>query len=221
MTILYLLRHAESIANEKGILAGRSSVGLSKTGVLQAKRLVQPLSDMEINLVISSPIQRCIETITPFLNNQSELRSKFEIWPDFQEMDYGDWSGKKLRRLSVKRDWRTIQKSPERFRFPDGESFVEAVERVEYGLKTILKRYPKLKILLVTHGDIIKLAINSTLKGELQAFQRIVVDPASLSALKIDRNSALLFSNRNFTEVKDKRSNLRARLALGGGTNNG
>lgn len=221
MTILYLLRHAESIANEKGILAGRSSVGLSKTGVLQAKRLVKPLSNMEINLVISSPIQRCIETITPFLKNQSELRSQFEVWPDFQEMDYGDWSGKKLRRLSVKRDWRTIQKSPERFRFPGGESFVEAVERVEYGLKTIAKRYPKLKILLVTHGDIVKLAINSTLKGELQAFQRIVVDPASLSALKIDRNSALLFSNRNFTEVKDKRSNLRARLALGGGTNNG
>lgn len=221
MTILYLLRHAESIANEKGILAGRSSVGLSKTGVLQAKRLVKPLSEIEINQVISSPIPRCIETITPFLKSQSELRNRFEVLPDFQEMDYGDWSGKRLRRLSMKRDWRTIQKSPEKFRFPGGESFIEAANRIENGIKTIRKRYPRQKVLLITHGDIVKMAINSILKGEFQAFQRLVIDPASVSALNLDRNSALLFSNRNFIVKSESALSLKARLTLGGGTNNG
>jgi probable phosphoglycerate mutase len=221
MTILYLLRHAESIANEKGILAGRSSVGLSETGVLQAKRLVKPLSEINIDQVISSPIPRCIETITPLLKSQSELRNRFEVWPEFQEMDYGDWSGKRLRRLAMKRDWRTIQKSPEKFRFPGGESFIEAANRIENGMKTIRKRYPRQKVLLITHGDIVKMAINSTLKGEFQAFQRIVIDPASVSALNLDKNSALLFSNRSFIVKSESALSLKARLTLGGGTNNG
>ena len=53
MTLFYLIRHAESTANTKGILAGRSpSVKLSKNGLLQASRIPEILSEIKFDSIL-------------------------------------------------------------------------------------------------------------------------------------------------------------------------
>ena len=98
MPIVYLLRHAQSVANTKGILAGQDdSVELSKDGFKQSKELANYLLTLKVSQVYCSPLTRCIQTITPFMKANPKI--EFHIEPELIEMNYGDWSGKKLRTL--------------------------------------------------------------------------------------------------------------------------
>ena len=219
MTLIYLLRHAESLANEKGILAGRSDVGLSERGKSQSQSLAKTLKDLEIDRIVISPIKRCSETISPFVSLRKN--TSYEVMEDFQEMDYGNWSGKRLKFLSLKRDWRKVQNTPEEFTFPNGESFLDAWGRVSRGMKSLSTRYPKSKILVVTHGDIIKMAIAHTLGADLKSFQKIRVEPASLSGIEYGKTRSLLFSNKSLipSEAKASRTNRNKSFVLGGERN--
>lgn len=221
MTLIYLLRHAESIANEKGILAGRSDVGLSKRGKNQALILSKTLKELEIDRILISPISRCRETILPFIASHPGRDIPIEVNESFQEMDYGKWSGRKLKFLSLKRDWRKIQNTPEKFSFPDGESFQDAWDRVFGGLDDLTRRYPKAKVLLISHGDIIKMALAQTLGTELKNFQKITINPASLSAIELGKKNFVAFTNK--TLVKSESGKRRrhppkiGKFVLGGG----
>ncbi|MGA1158765.1 MAG: histidine phosphatase family protein [Candidatus Nanopelagicaceae bacterium] len=221
MTLIYLLRHAESIANEKGILAGRSDVGLSKRGKNQALELSKALKELEIDRILVSPIPRCRETVLPFIASLAGKEIPIEVNENFQEMDYGNWSGRKLKLLSLKRDWRIIQKSPEKFSFPGGESFQDAWDRVLRGLNDLTRRYPKSKVLLISHGDIIKMALAQTLGTELKNFQKIHINPASLSAIELGKNDFVAFTNKTLvnSESGKRRKNPPkiGKFVLGGG----
>jgi probable phosphoglycerate mutase len=90
MPIIYLLRHAQSVANTKGILAGQDdSVELSKAGFKQAESLVSYLSAIKFSKVYSSPLTRCIQTIAPFMEKNSKI--DFQIDNRVIEMNYGKW----------------------------------------------------------------------------------------------------------------------------------
>ena len=221
MTLFYFLRHAESSANSRGILAGRlSDVALSKAGKAQARALVQPLSQEKFDLVLSSPLQRCLETIDPFA---SERRFKVIEDDSFIEMDYGIWSGRKLNSLRRERLWKSIQRSPERVTFPNGESFKEAQLRIKRGLNRLSKKYPKGKILIVSHGDPIKIAATLASKNELNNFQRIVIDPASLTILTWPDSAIVALNLKISAATKSSSSKsssrMNSRRVLGGGTN--
>ncbi|MEY3934602.1 MAG: hypothetical protein RI901_32, partial [Actinomycetota bacterium] len=160
MPIIYLLRHAQSTANTKGILAGQDdSVELSKDGFKQAEELANYLKNLMINQVYCSPLTRCVQTITPFMKTNPKI--SFQIKPELIEMNYGQWSGKKLRVLSRDRRWRTVQNKPSSFTFPQGESFKQMRRRVDGLIKDL--SFEKGPILLVTHGDIIKMILAASL----------------------------------------------------------
>lgn len=218
MTTLYLLRHATSTANSNGILAGRlPGVGLSDEGERQSRQLTKALAGFGIQNIYSSPLQRCKKTIEAFARDQ-KLRISDEI--GIQEMDYGSWSGLKLKKLAKERLWRKIKSEPMSVRFPDGESFKEAAARLERTLKKIANKYPKRKVLLVTHGDIIKMAVQMTLAGDMNKFQRIVIDPASLTVLQWDKKEWILISvNQPLVSKQKREKSIKKRAVLGGGSN--
>ena len=117
MPQIYLLRHAESEANAKGILAGRDySVNLTSKGFKDSRKIKSKLAKIEFTRVYSSPITRCIQTITPYLD--SNPRIDITLTESLIEMDYGVWTGKKLAALSKKKEWSLIQNRPGEFIFP-------------------------------------------------------------------------------------------------------
>lgn len=213
MTTIFFLRHAESLANELGVLAGRTpGIRLSERGSKQAKGLVKQLSNYKFDVIISSPLERCIQTIEPFRKKANITILEME---DFLEMDYGNWSGKELKALAQKKEWQIIQNYPERFTFAKGESFKNAAKRVKNALDSIEKQFKDQNVLIVSHGDIIKIAITVLLGLQLKHFQKITIDPASLTAFNIEAQK-LLFLNQKCK--KRWNGSLNQRFQLGGGT---
>ena len=179
MTTFIVLRHAQSTANERGLLAGQlPGIHLSATGVDESEAIKETLAKVTIDRVISSPLERCLQTIEPLV-----AAKKMKIATDDRliEMNYGKWSGKKLSFLSVRPLWRKIQSSPSDVTFPDGESFVNMASRVGSLIEELHRKYPKESLLLVTHGDICKFIATYFLKLPLNDLQKFLVKPASLS----------------------------------------
>lgn len=212
MPIVYLLRHAQSVANVKGILAGQDdSVELSKEGFKQAQALVPYLNSINFSQVYSSPMTRCIQTITPFMVKKSDL--KFKVDERIIEMNYGDWSGKKLAKLSKDNKWRSVQTKPSTFTFPGGESFKNMRRRVDQMLSHLAGK--KGPVLIVTHGDIIKMMITSCLGLPIDRFQSFVAEPASVTVIGLEKSkSTILQSNYRLADhgIKKFKSN-----QIGGG----
>ena len=214
MPIIYLLRHAQSVANAKGILAGQDdSVELSKAGFKQADSLVSHLSAVKFLTVYASPLTRCIQTITPFMGKNPRI--EFQSDARFIEMNYGKWAGRKLATLSKHAKWKNVQNNPAGFIFPEGESFKSMRKRVDLALADLKTK--KGPILVVSHGDIIKMAITTCLGLPINSFQSFVVEPASLTVINLDKSGATILQS-NFKISEGPISKFNANL-IGGGNN--
>jgi len=212
MPIVYLLRHAQSSANVSGTLAGQdNSVELSKYGFNQAENLVNTIAMIKPTKIFSSPLLRCIQTIDPYI--QSRRKVKILTDSDLIEMDYGQWSGRKLSALQREKSWKKVQKNPAHFTFPKGESFKNLNARVrKFQEKLYGEKGP---ILVVSHGDVIKMFLASVAGLDLNSFQKFVIEPGSVSAISIEKNSSKIIStnNLNFSPIKQ----LSIKDSLGGG----
>jgi probable phosphoglycerate mutase len=198
-----LVRHAVSTANEKGILAGRdNTVHLSDKGQRQAELLADALLALKVAGVYSSPIKRCRETMQPYLK-----ASRLNATPlsGVQEMDYGKWSGRRLATLSKLPLWSSIQRKPSSVRFPAGESFNEMAARAIEALTSVAVAGKT--VVVCSHGDVIKSLVASALGLHLDNFQKIVIDPASITKLR--------FHNNDFTIVSVNDTHHLASLVVG------
>ena len=213
---IILLRHAHSSANLKGILAGRdNSVSLSERGILEAQEVAKALSLYSFDAIFTSPLKRCLETIAPYLKASGKKAVKSDA---LLEMEYGDWSGKSLARLSKQKMWSIIQSRPSTVRFPSGESFLEMSTRANHGVMDMAKGQKR--ILIVSHGDVIKSFVAHHLGLSLDSFQRISVDPASLTTIKFPPSQVVSLNSTahlsGYKQANGKKT--RDRFGLGGGS---
>ena len=218
MTVIFLLRHAHSEANGAGILAGQmSGIHLSKVGKREAKTFAKNYRHVKFDLIYISPLERCSETIAPYLAQFSKTRRPTKPIIEnlnFIEMDYGAWSGLKLQKLALKPLWRKIQNNPITVTFPEGESFRSLNLRIKKGLLEIGRLHKKKNILIVTHGDVIKIATAIALNMDFNDFQKIAIDPASITAISItDKKFRVLTVNSKAEPVAVDGQ----RFVLGGG----
>lgn len=222
MTLVVLVRHAHSIANGSGILAGRSEgVPLSPAGRRQATELARRLGDIPVKSLRSSPMERCEQTISPWLKKMARANSnlKVDIDQDLSEVDYGEWTGRKLRALSKEPLWKQVQEAPSQVIFPEGESLAAMQERAMRALDRGLAKRGKGHVILVSHGDVLKSIIAASLNMHLDEFQRIVVDPASVSILdySLTRPRLILMNDSRSRLNPELFLERRKRLLVGGG----
>lgn len=219
MTVIFLLRHAHSEANGAGILAGQiPGVHLSKIGKREAKTFAKNYRNVKFDQIYASPLERCSETIAPYLADSSRNRKSAKAVINslnFVEMDYGSWSGLKLQKLALKPLWRKIQNNPITVTFPEGESFRSLNSRVKKGLLEISRLHKKKNILVVTHGDVIKIATAIALNMDFNDFQKIAIDPASITAISITGNKFRVLTVNSKAEPVAVDGQ---RFALGGGS---
>ena len=186
MGTVILLRHGRSTANSAGVLAGRTlGVGLDEGGVAQAQALVGRLAQLPLAAVVSSPLQRCRETVAP-LAQAREL----EVTVDdrFIEVDYGQWTGRELSKLGKEPLWKVVQSHPSAAVFPGGEGLAALQARAvaavrEWDAKLAAEHGPQVLWLVCSHGDVIKAVLADALGVHLDGFQRIVANPCSVSAV--------------------------------------
>ena len=186
MTRILLIRHAHSVANDRGILAGRSAgVVLTEHGKKQSIELAKRLEGISVASIHISPIERCHLTMAPFLKGTVVAkRPKVFVTDDLSEVDYGKWTGKKLSSLYRHKLWKTVQHRPSAMYFPDGEGLANVQVRAMRALHKAAAT-PGNQI-LVSHGDVIKSIVAAVLGTHLDNFQKIVIDPASVTVLDFD-----------------------------------
>lgn len=189
MATVILARHGRTTANATGVLAGRTKgVGLDDLGVEQARAAGQRLSGVPLTAIVTSPLERCRQTAREISAGQPG-RVKVASERGLVECDYGDWTGRELKALAKEPLWRTVQAHPSAAAFPGGEAMaamaaraVDAVRR--WDARVEAEHGPDAVWLAVSHGDVIKAVLADALGMHLDAFQRIVVDPASLSVVR-------------------------------------
>ncbi len=187
MATVILARHGRTSANATGILAGRTpGVALDDVGIQQAISAAERLDGVRIAAAFTSPLQRCKQTSALLLAGTG-LKARVER--GLNECDYGNWAGRAMKDL-VKEDlWKVIQAHPAGVRFPGGESMAEMSARSVAAVRSCDARVSTdhgddAVWLAVAHGDVIKSVLADALGMHLDAFQRIVVDPASLSVIR-------------------------------------
>ncbi|MFI9813471.1 histidine phosphatase family protein [Saccharothrix variisporea] len=186
MATVILLRHARSTANGSGVLAGRApGVALADTGVVQAEKLVERLAGVPIDAVVTSPMDRCGQTLAPLLAARG-LEAVVE--PELAEVEYGEWTGKEIKDLLKEPLWQVVQQHPSAAVFPGGEGLAAVQARAVAAIRAHDARVteefgPRAVWVACSHGDVIKAVLADALGVHLDGFQRIVVDPASVSVV--------------------------------------
>jgi probable phosphomutase (TIGR03848 family) len=189
MATLILARHGRTTANVTGVLAGRSKgVHLDDTGREQARVAAGRLAALPLAAIVTSPLERCRETAREVVRQQADP-PKMVSERGLLECDYGSWTGRELKTLAKEPLWRTVQGHPSAAHFPDGESMTAMSSRAVGAVRRWDARVeedhgPGAVWVAVSHGDVIKAILADALGIHLDAFQRIVVDPASLSVVR-------------------------------------
>ena len=187
-----LIRHGRTTSNANGTLAGwTEGVALDDTGRRQASDLALRLRGLPIRVVVSSPLERCVETAEIVVSALVDVA--METDERVGECRYGSWTGASLSELATKPLWRTVQDQPSAARFPDsekfaGESIAEMQARALQAVREIDIRVgadhgPQALWALVSHGDVIKSILADAAGAHLDHFQRFLVGPASLSVV--------------------------------------
>ena len=184
MTLVLLLRHG---ANDwvHGRLAGWTpGVHLNDEGRRQAADLSRRLGDLSIDALYSSPLERCVETAQAVAEPRGLPISLDE---QIGEVRYGEWQGAELKQLYTHELWPGVQHYPSGTRFPQGETLGEAQMRIVRAIDQLRSRHPEQTIAIVSHADLIKLATAYYIGLHIDLFQRLVINPCSLTALQFER----------------------------------
>lgn len=191
MPTLILVRHGRSTANTAGVLAGRTpGVALDERGAAQAAALPARLAALPLAAAVSSPLQRCRETLEPLLAARPDL--PLHVEDRISECDYGDWSGRKLAELNDEPLMTVVQQHPSGAAFPGGESMramqSRAVDAVrEWNARIEAEHGENAAYVMCSHGDIIKSLVADALGMHLDLFQRVHADPCSVTAIRYTR----------------------------------
>jgi probable phosphomutase (TIGR03848 family) len=186
MTVI-LLRHGRSTSNTAHVLAGRSEgVELDDKGRQQAADLVDRVAELPIRAVVSSPMLRCRSTVEPLA---AALGIELEIDDRFAEVDYGEWTGRKIGDLVKEPLWAVVQAHPSAAVFPGGEGLAQVQTRAVAAVRDHDARLAEQHggdalWLACTHGDVIKAVVADAFALHLDGFQRVSADPASISVIR-------------------------------------
>ncbi|MBP7692396.1 MAG: MSMEG_4193 family putative phosphomutase [Anaerolineales bacterium] len=190
MTLLLLIRHGENDYTKTGRLAGWTpGVSLNATGQQQARALAERLKDAPLKALYSSPLERAQETAAPLA---AVKKLPVRIVEGVGEVRYGEWQGRSLKRVARTKLWRTVQSLPSAMQFPQGETFRAVQSRAVEAVEQLVLAHPKDMIAVFSHGDVIKLLVAHYLGLPLDLFQRIMINTASVSVVRLGQGQPVL-----------------------------
>jgi probable phosphomutase (TIGR03848 family) len=183
VTTVLLVRHGRTTANGAGVLAGwTEGVGLDDAGRTQVAALAGRLAAVPLAAVVTSPLQRCLETTELMLEGHVPVDRHVD--ERIGEVRYGDWTGGELKKLAKDPLWKVVQSHPSAMTFPGegGEAMRDMQGRAVTAVREWNDRLGEDAVYaVVSHGDVIKAVLADALGMHFDQFQRLVVDPSSVS----------------------------------------
>jgi probable phosphomutase (TIGR03848 family) len=185
-----LVRHGRTAANATGVLAGWTpGVHLDDKGREQAAAVAARLAVVPLTAVVSSPLERTRETAEALLVGRNPA-PPLEIDDRVGECRYGDWTNQPLKTLAKDPLWKVVQAHPSAAVFPgdEGEPMAAMAARAVGAVRDWNARLSVGGVdpvyAVVSHGDVIKAITADALGMHLDAFQRLQVDPCSVTVIR-------------------------------------
>jgi probable phosphomutase (TIGR03848 family) len=176
-----LVRHGVTPTTGRLLPGRRRGLHLSDQGRRQAEGLVARLAAVpKLAAIYSSPLERARETVAPLARARGLA---VRVDPGLLEIETGAWTGLSLKRAARRPEWAVVQRHASGFRFPGGESFVEMQARMASTTGRLVERHRGQTIVLASHADPIKTLVAHALGTPLDLFQRIMIAPASITAI--------------------------------------
>jgi probable phosphomutase (TIGR03848 family) len=187
VSTLLLVRHG--LTHMTGpVLAGRTpGLHLDDRGEKQAAAVAERLAAVPLTAIVTSPLDRCLDTAGFVRRAQQEAGREpdWQVEPRIIECEYGDWTGKGFKDLAKDPMWKVVQSQPSAARFPGGERLSQVSERAVAAAREWDARLgPDAVWVACSHGDVIKAILADAYGMHLDLFQRIVVDPCSVSVVR-------------------------------------
>jgi probable phosphomutase (TIGR03848 family) len=207
--MVLLVRHGRTVANAEGVLAGWSpGVQLDDRGRQQAEALATRLSPLRLAAIVSSPLERCRQTAAAIAATRNGCA--LAVDDRLGECHYGDWTGQTLKSLTKDPLWTVVQAHPAAAVFPgaDGESLramqTRAVDAIrDWNAKLSAENGSEATYLVCSHGDVIKAVVADALGLHLDLFQRITVDPCSLTVIRYTELRPFLLRLNDTGDIAD------------------
>lgn len=232
MSTVLLVRHGLT-AMTGPVLAGRTpGVHLDERGQKQAAACAERIAPVPLTAVVSSPLDRCLETAGAILEAQRTAgrAPQWHVDERIIECDYGDWTGRPFKELTKDPMWKIVQSQPSAAHFPGGESLTAMSARVIAAVRDWDARLGDDAVWVAcAHGDIIKAIVADALGLHLDQYQRIVPDPCSVTVIRYTSTRPYVIRVNDtggdlsgFAPAKKRRRRKAADDAtLGGGTGDG
>jgi probable phosphoglycerate mutase len=194
MTLLYLVRHGTNDFTGKRLVGRTPGVHLNDAGRKQAAAVSRVLQSRSISAIYSSPLERAMETAFPL---GQILNLPIQPQPGLQEVDFGEWQGLSTKKMQRRKLFKVAQQTPSLMRFPGGESYQEAQERVVRALIDVTAGVAEDKaVACFSHSDVICLAIAHFIGLPLDSFHSLTAETGSICVLSLkDNRNALLKMN--------------------------
>ncbi len=182
MTTVLLVRHGLTAMTGPVLAGWTPGIHLNDKGAGQAAALAERLAPVPLDAIVSSPLERCQETAAALAGGRP-----LTVQTDDRlgECRYGDWTGQELKKLAKDPLWRQVQAHPSAVTFPGGESLRDTQDRAVNAIREWnAKLGPDATYVACSHGDVIKAILADALGQHLDLFQRILVDPCSVSVVR-------------------------------------
>lgn len=194
MTTFFLIRHASCTGLGQTLWGRTPGVCLNETGKLEAQRLAERFRGVALQAIYSSPLERAVETAETIARTMNLEINKN---PAFDEIDFGEWTGKTFDTLASDEHWRQFNSIRSMTTIPGGESFLEVQTRVVTELERLASQHNNTQVAIVSHADVIKAAVGYFAATPIDLLQRIEISPCSVSIVAMDKDSTRLLTINN------------------------
>src|SRR4051812_26423284 len=188
MTTVVLVRHGLTAMTGPVLAGWTPGLHLDERGQKQAIAVAERLREVPFAALVSSPLDRCLDTTAAIAEGRDV---EVQVEDRLGECRYGDWTGRPLKELAKVPLWKVVQAHPSAAVFPgpEGEPLRETADRAVAAVRDWnAKLGADATWLACSHGDVIKAIVADALGLHLDQFQRISVDPCSVT---VPRNPGL------------------------------
>jgi broad specificity phosphatase PhoE len=189
MTTLLLIRHGMTDAVGRRLTGRLPGVQLNEQGKREVEALAKRLQSVPLSAVYSSPMERTLQTAQAIaLPHQLEVIERAALI----ESDFGDWSGRLLVDLDRDEGWQRFNGNRSGSPPPGGEHMTTVQGRMAEELVRIRDAHDDQTVAVVSHGDPLRAVLCLFLGISIDLMQRIEVTTASVSVLRLTRDSVTL-----------------------------
>jgi probable phosphomutase (TIGR03848 family) len=184
MTTVVLVRHGLTHLTGPVLAGWTPGLHLDERGLKQAAAVAERLKPVTFDALVSSPLDRCLDTAGAIAEGRGQ---ELTVEQRLGECRYGDWTGRPLKELAKEPLWKVVQNHPSAVVFPgpDGEPLRETQNRAVAAVRDWNDTLgPDATWLACSHGDVIKAILADALGLHLDQFQRIVIDPCSVTIIR-------------------------------------